>query len=67
MGSCTKDNGPILIQKNMPKTLTNIVETKAVGSAEREREAGAGAGAGSAYFQKSPGAGAFRERFLYNT
>ena len=26
-----------------------------------------GAGAGSAYFQKSPGAGAFRERFLYNT
>jgi hypothetical protein len=29
--------------------------------------AGARAGAGSAYFQKSPGAGAFRERFLYNT
>jgi hypothetical protein len=42
---------------------------KAVGSAEREREAGAGAGAGagSAYFQKSPGAKRFRERFLYNT
>jgi hypothetical protein len=26
-----------------------------------------GAGAGSAYFQKSPRAGAFRELFLYNT
>jgi len=30
-------------------------------------ERGAGAGAGSAYFQKSLGAGAFREHFLYNT
>jgi hypothetical protein len=45
------------------------LQSKAVGSAEREREAGAGAGAGagSAYFQKSPGAKRFRERFLYNT
>jgi hypothetical protein len=44
------------------------------GSGEWEREAQIfknlrerGAGAGSADFQKSPGAGAFRERFLYNT
>jgi hypothetical protein len=41
-----------------------IIWTKAVGSGERERGAG---GAGSANFQKSLGARAFRERFLYNT
>jgi hypothetical protein len=39
--------------------------SKAVGSGSTEREAGAGAG--NTHFQKSPGAGAFRERFLYNT
>jgi hypothetical protein len=27
MGSRTRDNGPILTQKNMPKTLTNTAET----------------------------------------
>jgi hypothetical protein len=46
---------------------TSMGWSKAVGSAEREREAGARARARSAYFQKSPGAKRFRERFLYNT